>query len=623
MDETGTERGNGGAGEASAATAALERIVDPVVAVADGTITYLNAAAAEAFDAPAEASGRSPADVLGTTWERLEPIVDETAVGAARTVSLADDRFDARLHRGVDGATITFVPDGPARDDDEILKGRAVAETPVGVAISDPAREDNPLIYVNDAFERTTGYPFDEVVGRNCRFLQGEASDPETVDEMREAIDDDRPVTVELVNYRKDGTPFWNEVTLAPMYDDDGEVTNYVGFQNDVTARKEAELEVERHRDELESVLERVEGLIQDVTTAIAGAASRSELEVAVCDRFVDEPTVEGVWIGERSPATGALEPRASAGDVPESPAEADDHPAVVALEDGELTVGAVGDTAVAAVPLSYSGVEYGVLVVRTTDEDDVDDRGEVILSALARAIASGINARESSRMLATDAVVAVDLELVDHDVAPVALSAAADCTLEYRRSVHRTGGTASLYSATGATMDDLVAAAADLEDLDLVPIVDRGDSSLVELSGDDNVVEWLSDRGAVARTIRAEDGRARLTLEVPRSANVRAVIEAVEERYPETDVVSFRQRERDGETRQEFAARLEAELTERQLAALQRAYLGGYFEWPRPTTGEELAQSMGVSRPTFHEHLRTAEAKLCGAFFDGEHGDE
>ena len=623
MDETGTERGNGGAGEASAATAALERIVDPVVAVADGTVTHLNAAAVEAFDAPAEASGQSAAAVLGETWEQLEPIVDETAVGAARTVSLADDRFDARLHRGVDGATITFLPDGPARDDDEVLKGRSVAEVPVGVAISDPSREDNPLIYVNDAFERTTGYPFDEVVGRNCRFLQGEASDPETVDEMREAIDDDRPVTVELVNYRKDGTPFWNEVTLAPMYDDDGDVTNYVGFQNDVTARKEAELEVERHRDELESVLERVEGLIQDVTTAIAGAASRSDLEAAVCDRFVDEPTVEGVWIGERSPATGALEPRASAGDVPESPAEADDHPAVVASTAGELTVGVVDETAVAAVPLSYGGVEYGVLVVRTTDEDDVDDRGEVILSALARAIASGINARESSRMLATDAVVAVDLELVDHDVAPVALSAAADAQLEYRRSVHRTDGTASLYSATGATMDGLVAAAADLDGIELEPIVDRDDGCLVELSGEENVVEWLSDRGAVVRTIRAEDGRARLTLEVPRSGNVRAVVEAVEDRYRGTDVVSFRQRERDDETRQEFADRLEAALTERQLAALQRAYLGGYFEWPRPTTGEELAQSMGVSRPTFHEHLRTAEAKLCRAFFDDEYGED
>ena len=617
MDEIGAEGDGGGSTGASAATAALERLVDPLVAVDDGVVSHANEAAVDAFDAPSEASGRPAADVLGSAWERLEPAIEETAVGTARTLSLEDEPLDARIHRGVDGATITFVREEPSHAEDRVLKGRAIDETPVGVAISDPSRDDNPLVYVNDAFERTTGYTFDEVVGRNCRFLQGEESDPAVIDEMREAIVDDRPVTVELTNYRKDGTPFWNEVTIAPMRDDDGEVTNYVGFQNDVTARKEAELEVERQRAELAYVLERVEGLIQDVTAAVAGAPSRTDLEKAVCDRFAAEPTCAGVWIGERNPATGTIDARASAGDV--SPSVDDDHPAAVALADGEQVVEPLDGTTIAAVPLIYSGVEYGVLVVRTTEDHEVDDREKLILSALARAVASGINARETSRMLATDAVVAVDLDVVDREVAAVSLSAAANCTLEYRRSVHRSDGTASLYTVTGASMDALVAAAADLDGIDLEPVVDREDGCLIELSNERSVVEWLSERGAIVHRIHAEDGHARLTIEIPRSANVRAVIEAIEERYAGTDVVSFRQRERDGETRQEFAARLEEELTERQLAALQRAYLGGYFEWPRPTTGEELAQSMGVSRPTFHEHLRTAEAKLCRAFFADE----
>lgn len=626
MDESGTGRGGEDAARKRPATAALERIVDPVVAVDDGTITHLNAAAADAFGVPADSSGRPAGDVLDATWERLEPAIDDIAVGSARTVSLEDDRFDARVHRGVDGVTITFVSTTPSHAEDRVVKGRAADEAPIGVTISDPSLEDNPLIYANDAFERITGYPFDEIVGRNCRFLQGEGSDPEAVAAMREAIDEERPVTVELKNYRADGTEFWNEVTIAPMRDDDGEVTNYVGFQNDVTARKEAQFEVERRRDELEYVLERVEGLLQDVTAAVAGARTRTDLEVAVCDRLADEPVAEGVWIGERNPATGRLEPHASAGDVPASPVEDEDHPAVVALAEGDLAVGTVADAPVIAVPLSHGGVEYGVLVVRTSEDYELDDRDEVLLSALTRAVASGINARETSRMLATDAVVAVELELVDDDVAPVALSSTADCTLEYRRTVHgstaeanRPDGTASLYTATGASMDDLERAADRLEGIDFEPLVDRDDSCLIELSSDASVVEWFSDRGAVVRTIRAEDGRARLTLEVPRSGNVRAVVEAVEDRYPGTDVVSFRQRERNGETSQEFAARLEGDLTERQLAALQRAYLGGYFEWPRPVTGEELAQSMGVTRPTFHEHLRTAEAKLCAAFFEGE----
>ena len=220
--------------------------------------------------------------------------------------------------------------------------------------------------------------------------------------------------------------------------------------------------------------------------------------------------------------------------------------------------------------------------------------------------------------MLETDAVVAVELALADPAVAPVALTDALDCRLEYRRSVHRTDDeTASLFTVTGpdATAADLTAAAG-AADLACRIIVDREEECLIELTGGDDVVRWLSERGVRTRAIESEDGRARVTLEIPRSANVRSIVEAVEDRYEGTDVISFQRRERDRETRQEFAARLESELTDRQFAALQRAYLSGYFEWPRPTTGEELAQSMGVSRPTFHEHLRTAEAKLCRGFF-------
>lgn len=618
MDDTDTgldEQADGAHGRVDA----LDRIVDPIVAVVDGRIIEANDAATEAFDIAGD--GSESAEALGPAWDRLAPALEETAVGTARTISLEDARFDARVHRDVDGATITFDRTESTLSRDRALKERAIEETPVGIAISDPDRENNPLIYVNDAFQRVTQYTFEEVVGQNCRFLQGPKTDPETVDKMRTAIEEDYPVTVEVKNYRKDGTEFWNEVTIAPIEDGDGEVTNYVGFQNNVTARKNAELEVERRREELweeraelETLLGRVEGLVTDVTAAVAGSASRNDLEEAVCDRIAAESAISGVWIGERTPATGAVTPRTSVG-IDDDSTVAEDHPAARVFDSGGFVVDDVNGEAVVAAPLTYNDIEYGVLVVES--EEEIDHRGEAILSALARAVASGINARETSRMLATDSVVAVELELVDEDIAPVALATAADCDLEYRRSIHRTDEeTASLFTTTGASMADLEAAAADLNGVALEPIVEREEECLIELRDDENVVEWLTDRGAVAREIHVTDGRARLVLEMPRSANVRGVVEDVEARYPGTDIVSFQQRERGGETRQEFAARLEEDLTDRQLAALRRAFLGGYFEWPRPTTGEELAQSMGVSRPTFHEHLRTAEEKLCQTFF-------
>ncbi|AHF98579.1 histidine kinase [Halostagnicola larsenii XH-48] len=628
MDTIDTELTEGDADPASNAPAALEHVVDPVVLVRDGAIVYANEAARDEFGLSDDANGERGDAEFGDTWGTLGEEIDETTVGTARTVELEHMDYDARVHRAVDGATIVFSrpagTDSPASD--RAVKARAVNEAPVGVTISDPSLEDNPLVYINDTYRELTGYGFEDIVGENCRILQGPDSDPDAVGEMRAAIDDERPVTVELKNYRKDGSEFWNEVTIAPVYDDRGELTNYVGFQNDITARKEAELEAERRTEELEYTLERVEGLIQDVTDAVAGSETRTELEAAVCERIVEESAYDGAWIGEHNPASREIDVRTAAGQSPADPATGD-HPAIETLETKSVAIETIDGATRAAFPLFYNDIEYGALTVRASTERDLSEREVVILSALARAAASGVNARETSRMLATDAVVAVELEITDPAAVPVAVSQAADCRLEYRRSVHRTGAeTASLFTAmetsAGESADlagTLTESAADLETVDLSVLVDRDNTCLIELVTEENVVAWLSDRGVRTQSIIAGDGRARLTLEIPRSADVRSIIDEIEGRYDGTDVRSFHHREPDSETRQEFAARLEEELTDRQFAAIQRAYLGGYFEWPRPATGEKLAESLGVSRPTFHEHLRNAEAKLCRAFFGDE----
>jgi len=122
------------------------------------------------------------------------------------------------------------------------LKERAMDAAPVGISITDPDREDNPLIYVNEQFEELTGYT--DVVGENCRFLQGEETDPETTATIRKAIDASRPVSVDIVNYRKNGRKFWNKLDIAPI-SSEGAVTNFVGFQTDITERKIGERRLE------------------------------------------------------------------------------------------------------------------------------------------------------------------------------------------------------------------------------------------------------------------------------------------------------------------------------------------------------------------------------------------
>ncbi|MFA1612283.1 PAS domain S-box protein [Halobellus rubicundus] len=117
-------------------------------------------------------------------------------------------------------------------------KTRAMDEADVGITIADPSRSDLPIVYANEGFERITGYDAESIQGRNCRFLQGEATDGEKIERLAEAIEVEEPVQVELVNYRRDGTPFWNQVQLSPVFDEAGDLSHYLGIQKDVTARK-------------------------------------------------------------------------------------------------------------------------------------------------------------------------------------------------------------------------------------------------------------------------------------------------------------------------------------------------------------------------------------------------
>jgi diguanylate cyclase (GGDEF)-like protein/PAS domain S-box-containing protein len=121
---------------------------------------------------------------------------------------------------------------------------RAVEACSVGVSIADAVNGDLPVIYVNRAFEAMTGYPAAQVLGRNCRFLQGPDTDAIALGGLREAIAAGADHTVVLRNYRADGSPMWVELRMSPLRDGSDCVTHYLGFQNDVTARVDAEQQV-------------------------------------------------------------------------------------------------------------------------------------------------------------------------------------------------------------------------------------------------------------------------------------------------------------------------------------------------------------------------------------------
>lgn len=139
---------------------------------------------------------------------------------------------------------------------------RGIAATTSGLSITDAHQPDNPVVYVNPAFEQITGYTASEVIGRNCRFLQGAGTDPKSIKVLREAIQYQEAVRVELLNYRKNGTPFWNELSISPVYDEIGRLTHYVGVQTDITERRRVQDVLRQAKLEWETTVDTVAELI-------------------------------------------------------------------------------------------------------------------------------------------------------------------------------------------------------------------------------------------------------------------------------------------------------------------------------------------------------------------------
>ncbi|MDX1943833.1 MAG: response regulator [Pirellulaceae bacterium] len=154
------------------------------------------------------------------------------------------------------------------------LMNRAIESVTQGITIADARQVDCPLVYVSPGFERITGYSTGDCLGRNCRFLQGEKTDRSMVGKLRQAIQLAEACSVELLNYRKDGEPFVNEVSISPIRDAGGRLTHFVGVQTDVTERRSLEMQL-RHAQKLDAFGQLAGGVAHDfnnLLTIINGA---------------------------------------------------------------------------------------------------------------------------------------------------------------------------------------------------------------------------------------------------------------------------------------------------------------------------------------------------------------
>jgi two-component system cell cycle sensor histidine kinase/response regulator CckA len=194
------------------------------------------------------------------------------------------------------------VTDKKRAESDLRLRDRAMRAVTQGILITDAGQSENPIIYASPGFEQLTGYHEAEVIGLNCRLLQGDDSDPATIAVIRQAIQAGERCTAELLNYRKDGIPFWNELSISPVRDANGNLTHFVGVLADVTARRRLEEQL-RQSQKMEAVGQLAGGIAHDFNNLLTVIIGYSDVIHEMLER--DHPAYglinEILQAGERA----------------------------------------------------------------------------------------------------------------------------------------------------------------------------------------------------------------------------------------------------------------------------------------------------------------------------------
>jgi two-component system, sensor histidine kinase len=189
----------------------------------------------------------------------------------------------------------------PGDDDDRLLRA-AINVAPVAVVLTDAQQPDSPAVYVNREFLRITGYTAEEVLGHNLRMLQGPATDPEVKAALRQALQANRPVHAELLNYRKDGRPFWMRVEITPVFDANGVLVRHLGIMRDVTESHRTAERMREREERLEAIAGAIplpmlivdfQGIIEQVNDHAGIAIGNPSLVGRQLKDFID---VGGIW---------------------------------------------------------------------------------------------------------------------------------------------------------------------------------------------------------------------------------------------------------------------------------------------------------------------------------------
>jgi predicted DNA binding protein/putative methionine-R-sulfoxide reductase with GAF domain len=409
-----------------------------------------------------------------------------------------------------------------------------------------------------------------------------------------------------------------------------------VVISRDVTERK-------RQQDQLER-LTRIQQLIHESVGALTSATTKTEIERSVCERLANSPFYEFAWIGSRDPSSHEVTPESYAGieagylddiTVTVDPSDSGQGPVGRAYRSGDVAVVPDVDAdpdftpwreaalergfrSVAAVPLVQGSTTHGVLVVYADRPNAFSDRELAGFQTLGETVGFALSAAQNRRLLESETV--LELEFLTRHVDDTILDATAttDSRFVFEGAVS-SGDDATLCYLTveGLDLSCAANALAAAERVVRHTRLDGTDGPDFEVTLRDDTYQLLADAGARGTRVVVENGVSRVFAEAPADMDARTVRDALATAVGDVELVA--RRETDPADTRWFPTEgnLGARLTDRQRSVLRAAFYSGYYEWPRETDAEGLAESLDVATSTTLQHLRKGHKAVMRSLFD------
>jgi PAS domain S-box-containing protein len=452
---------------------------------------------------------------------------------------------------------------------------------------------------------------------------------------------------VETIEYRVEtaGGERWYEGRTAPLSDTiDGRVA-VVWVARDVTDRRRSQQQLAESKNEL-TRLTRINGLINSILQSLVESTTREEIERTVCEGLANSEFYQFAWSGGPWVKDERMGPSVVSGIERErierlvaattARTGKENSLSRVIHEDESVVVSDVAESDVLSererrtmldlemssavlVPLTYGSTQYGVLGISGACGGTSSDRELTALETLGELVAFAINAVKNRNLLLSDTAIELEFKVDSMRSGFGRISADLDCRFSLEGVVPVSEDRLLEYvSVEGASAATVVGRLDDIGAIEECRVVsDDGEGCLLEIEISGSGVNRLVKAGTVVKSAVAEEGVVRYVTEASSDVNVRSVVDSFRTTYPDAELVSRQEVNRPVHTPQEFQQTLAEKLTEKQRTALQAAYFAGYYEYPRGSTGQEVAESLGIASPTLHQHLHAAQRKLVATFLD------